>query len=194
MLCCVTQGVAAQSKQSTKLVLQSSELRLPQSLIRRRVCPPPPPPPVLGGGAHSLAREGLGDWESTNSMPTRDIFVVLFICMYFVGCRTYRSVAAPVLRAPIAPVAGQLEMRLCMKKKLMGGGGGGGGSGSGAVVVAAAAAAARWLRGGCVGGGGAAVAAAAARRWRCGGGDRRRWRSLHRRDVQVRFSCRMYLR
>jgi hypothetical protein len=23
--------------------------------------PPPPPPPVLGGGAHSLAREGLGE-------------------------------------------------------------------------------------------------------------------------------------
>ncbi len=22
---------------------------------------PPPPPPVLGGGAHSLAREGLGE-------------------------------------------------------------------------------------------------------------------------------------
>jgi hypothetical protein len=35
-------------------------LGLPKPLPRRRVCPPPPPP-VLGGGAHSLAREGLGE-------------------------------------------------------------------------------------------------------------------------------------
>jgi hypothetical protein len=34
-----------------------SELELPQPLTRRRVCPSP----VLGGGAHSLAREGLGE-------------------------------------------------------------------------------------------------------------------------------------
>jgi hypothetical protein len=47
-----------QSRQSNKLFLKSSELGLPQPLIRRRVCPPPP---VLGGGAHSLAREGLGE-------------------------------------------------------------------------------------------------------------------------------------
>jgi hypothetical protein len=45
--------------QSAKLFLQSSELGLPQPLTRGRV--PPPPPPVLGGGAHSLAREGLGE-------------------------------------------------------------------------------------------------------------------------------------
>jgi hypothetical protein len=48
--------VQQQSGQSAKLFLQSSELRLPQPLTRRRVCPP-----VLGGGAHSLAREGLGE-------------------------------------------------------------------------------------------------------------------------------------
>jgi hypothetical protein len=43
---------------------------------RRRVCPPPPPPPVLGGGAHSLAREGLG--ESPNH-DEGTFTVVLFI-------------------------------------------------------------------------------------------------------------------
>ncbi len=48
-----------QSRQSAKLFLQSSELVLPQPLNRRRVSPPPPP--VLVGGAHSFAREGLGE-------------------------------------------------------------------------------------------------------------------------------------
>jgi hypothetical protein len=32
----------AQSRQSAKLFLQSSELELPHPLSRRRVCPPPP--------------------------------------------------------------------------------------------------------------------------------------------------------
>ncbi len=45
----------AQSRQSAKHLLQSSELGLPQPLTHRRVCPP-----VLGGGEHSLAREGVG--------------------------------------------------------------------------------------------------------------------------------------
>jgi hypothetical protein len=48
-----------QSRQSPKLFLKSSDLGLPQPLTLKRVCPPPPP--VLGGGAHSLAREGLGE-------------------------------------------------------------------------------------------------------------------------------------
>jgi hypothetical protein len=48
--------------QSSKLFLQSSELELPQPLTRRRVCPPSPPQ-ILGEGAHSLAREGLGDTQ-----------------------------------------------------------------------------------------------------------------------------------
>ncbi len=47
-----------QSRKSAMLFLKSSELGLPQPLTRRGVCPPPP---VLGGGAHSLAREGLGE-------------------------------------------------------------------------------------------------------------------------------------
>jgi hypothetical protein len=42
------------------LFLRSSEMGLPQPLTRRRVCLPPPPPGSWGG-AHSLAREGLGE-------------------------------------------------------------------------------------------------------------------------------------
>ncbi len=41
----------AQSRQSAKLFLQSSELGLPQPLTRRRVCPPPPG--SGGRGTHS---------------------------------------------------------------------------------------------------------------------------------------------
>ncbi len=69
----------AQSKQSAKLFLQSSELGLPQPLTPWRVCPCTPPP-VMGGGAHSLAREG---WESPNS-DEGTYTVVLFIYKYFV--------------------------------------------------------------------------------------------------------------
>jgi hypothetical protein len=47
-----------QSGQSAKLFLQSSELGLSQPLTRSRVCPHPP---GSGGGAHSLARERLGE-------------------------------------------------------------------------------------------------------------------------------------
>jgi hypothetical protein len=48
----------AQSRQSAKPFLKSSELGLPQLFTRRRVFPP-----VLGEGAHSLAREGLGEYQ-----------------------------------------------------------------------------------------------------------------------------------
>ncbi len=55
---CLSSG--SQSRQSAKLFLQSSESGLPQPLTRRRVCPSPP---VLWGGAHSLAREGLVEYQ-----------------------------------------------------------------------------------------------------------------------------------
>ncbi len=48
-------GYSSAFIQSAKLLLQSSELGLPQPLTRRRVGPPLPP--VLGGGA----RKGLGE-------------------------------------------------------------------------------------------------------------------------------------
>ncbi len=51
-------GVRPQSRQSAKRFLQSLKLGLPQPLTRMRVCPPPLIP---GGGAHSLAREGVGE-------------------------------------------------------------------------------------------------------------------------------------
>ncbi len=51
--------VTPRGRQSAKLFLQSSELGLPQPLTHRRVCPPPHLVP--GGGAHSLAREGVGE-------------------------------------------------------------------------------------------------------------------------------------
>ncbi len=71
-----------QRRQSAKLVVQFSELGPPP--------PPPPPagecaplPPVLGGGAHSLAREGLGESQFRRGTYT----VVLFVYMYFVVYR-----------------------------------------------------------------------------------------------------------
>jgi hypothetical protein len=65
----------AQSRQSAKPFLQSSELGLPQPLTRRRLFPPP----VLGGGAQWLAREGLGESQFDEGTYT----VVLFIYTYF---------------------------------------------------------------------------------------------------------------
>jgi hypothetical protein len=38
---CIYQKYWSQSRQSTKLFVQSSELGLPKPLNRRRVCPPP---------------------------------------------------------------------------------------------------------------------------------------------------------
>ncbi len=52
------EAVEAQSRQSTKLSLQSSELGLPHPLTRRRVCTPHL---IQGGeGRPSLAGEGVG--------------------------------------------------------------------------------------------------------------------------------------
>ncbi len=67
-----------QSRQSAKLFLQSSELGLPQPLTRRRVCPLPLDP---GGGAHSLAREGVGESQFLRGdIGTRG---TLYKCVYF---------------------------------------------------------------------------------------------------------------
>ncbi len=60
-----------------ELFHQSSELWLPHPLSRRRVCPPPFSP---GGGAHSLAREGLGEYfvYLTNQQRKAPLSFVLF--------------------------------------------------------------------------------------------------------------------
>jgi hypothetical protein len=54
--------VRSQSRhwQSANLFLRSPESGLPQPLTRRWVCPPLL---VQGGGAHSLAREGVGEFQ-----------------------------------------------------------------------------------------------------------------------------------
>ncbi len=68
--------ITPQSRQSAKPFLQSSELELPQSPTRRRVCPPPF---GSGGGTHSLAGEGLGEpqfWRGDTHCGTLYIYVV----------------------------------------------------------------------------------------------------------------------
>jgi hypothetical protein len=83
----------AQSRQSAKLFLQSSENEHPPNPH-----PPPnlPPPPrvwgggdthlFLGGGEHSLARKGLGESQFRRGAYT----VVLFIGKYFVGVGVFK--------------------------------------------------------------------------------------------------------
>jgi hypothetical protein len=71
-----------QSRQSARLFLQSSELRLPHPLTRRRVCPPL----VQGEGAHSLA--GEGGWGGPNSDEgtlwySMFVYTVLFVLCNF---------------------------------------------------------------------------------------------------------------
>jgi hypothetical protein len=66
-----------QSRQSAKLFLQLSELGLPQPLTCRRVCPSPP---VLGGGAHSLAIEGLGEFQFWRRGHSEHFWYSLYIC------------------------------------------------------------------------------------------------------------------
>jgi hypothetical protein len=57
--------IEIQSRQSTKLSLQSSKLGLPHPLTRRRMCTPSPFL-VPGGRAHSLAGEGVGGPNSNS--------------------------------------------------------------------------------------------------------------------------------
>ncbi len=64
-----------QSRQSSKLFLKSSELGLPQSLTRRRVCPP------FGTGGRGQTRWRERGWESPNSDGgTRTLWYSLYIC------------------------------------------------------------------------------------------------------------------
>jgi hypothetical protein len=73
---CIYQKYWSQSRQSTKLFIQSSELGLPKPLTRRRVCPPPPLVPREG--AHSLAREGVGE----SKFRRGDIHYGTLYCIY----------------------------------------------------------------------------------------------------------------
>jgi hypothetical protein len=71
-----------QRRQSAKLFLQSSELGLPHSLTRKRVCNPPPPAPFGplhpgGGGAHSLSGEGMGESQFRREAIHKYIYIVV---------------------------------------------------------------------------------------------------------------------
>ncbi len=55
-ICKQTVSLMSHSRQSAKLFLQSSELGLPQPLK-------PPPLLVPGGGAHTLAKEGVREYQ-----------------------------------------------------------------------------------------------------------------------------------
>ncbi len=72
---------AAQSGQSAKPFLQSSELGLPQPLTHRRVCPPPL---WYRGEGHTRWR----GWESPN-FDQGTYTVVLCMNLYFVLCRIW---------------------------------------------------------------------------------------------------------
>ncbi len=64
-----TERLEAQSRQSAKPFLKTSELGLPHPFTRRRVCTPPPP--AFGsGGAHSLAGERVGGPNSDEGADT----------------------------------------------------------------------------------------------------------------------------
>ncbi len=89
--------IIPQSRQSARIFLQSSELGLPHSLTRRRVCLPLLPF-GSGGRTHSLAGEG----RSPNSDDGTDTLVLLVYVQYFVcntvthkTYRTYRTVPKP---------------------------------------------------------------------------------------------------
>jgi hypothetical protein len=73
------QYCSSQSRQSAKLFLQSLELGLSQPLTRTRVCPPPHPL-VPGGGAHSLAREGVGETQFQRGDIHRGTLYMYVLC------------------------------------------------------------------------------------------------------------------
>jgi hypothetical protein len=62
--------ILAQSRQSVRLFLQSSELGHSHPLTYERVCSPPIPP-VPGGGTHPLGGEGVEGWgPNSNEDPS----------------------------------------------------------------------------------------------------------------------------
>jgi hypothetical protein len=84
--------LCAQSRQSAKLFLKSSELGLPQPLARRRVCHPPPL--WFRGEGHTRWRER--GWESPNS-DEGTYTVVLCKYSYLVLVSIVRNSPSPLL-------------------------------------------------------------------------------------------------
>ncbi len=78
---CYLAGGSSQSKQRSKLFLQSSELGLPQPLTHRRVCPPPF---GFGGGGQPFCRER--GWEGESQFRRGDINCgALYMCVFCGG-------------------------------------------------------------------------------------------------------------
>jgi hypothetical protein len=74
-------GGGAQSRQSAKLFLQSSELGLPQPLTRRRVCPPP----LVPGGRGTLTGE-RGGWRVPITTRGHTLWYSVNTCTVYVLC------------------------------------------------------------------------------------------------------------
>ena len=71
----------SQIRQSAKLFLQSSGLGPPHSLAHWLVCTPPL---VWVGGAHSLAREGVGEYQFRRGDIHCGTLYILYEYLYFV--------------------------------------------------------------------------------------------------------------
>jgi hypothetical protein len=70
-------GRTPQSRQNAKCFLQSSELGLPHPFSRRRVCPPT----LWSGGAHSLAGEGLREYQFRRGDIHCGALYILVLCI-----------------------------------------------------------------------------------------------------------------
>jgi hypothetical protein len=86
--------------QSAKPYLQSLELGLPQPLTRTRVFPPPLVPV---GGAHSLAREGVGESQFLRGdIHCGTLYMYVFCGLPLtLACMIYLIVFLPFYSTPI---------------------------------------------------------------------------------------------
>ncbi len=80
---------SSQSRQRAKPFPQSSELGLPQPLTHRRVCLPTPHL-VPGGGAHSVAREGVGESQfRRGDIHCGTLYIYILCAKVPNSCNTY---------------------------------------------------------------------------------------------------------
>jgi hypothetical protein len=71
-----TENASKFPQKSAKLLLQSSELGLRPNTSPAGECPPPT---VLVGGAHSLAREGLGESQfRRGGIPCGTLYIYMY--------------------------------------------------------------------------------------------------------------------
>ncbi len=72
-------GLRAQSRQSARIFLQSSELGTPHPLTRRRVCPPPPYFVPWGGGDTLACGRGDGEGGSNSYEETDTVVSIIYV-------------------------------------------------------------------------------------------------------------------